>query len=88
VTQRILIDRAGALVVGEDRESGKARVHPVFAGFCKDWGVEVSACRPYRAHQGQDGVGRRLREAQRDRWDLVRELRCSRGASRAVDGRC
>ena len=46
VTQKILIDRAGALVVGEDRESGTARVHPAFAAFCKDWGVEVSACRP------------------------------------------
>jgi transposase len=49
VTQKILIDRAGALVVVEDRETGTARVHPVFAGFCKDWGVEVTACRPYRA---------------------------------------
>jgi transposase len=60
VTQRILIDRAGALVVGEDRESGKARVHPAFAGFCKDWGVEVSACRPYRARtkgKTESGVG-------------------------------
>lgn len=49
VPQRILIDRAGALVVGEDRESGTAKVHPAFAAFCDDWGVEVSACRPYRA---------------------------------------
>jgi transposase len=60
VTQRILIDRAGALVVGEDRDTGKARVHPVFAAFCKDWGVEVSACRPYRARtkgKTESGVG-------------------------------
>jgi len=60
VTQRILIDRAGALVVGEDRESGTARVHPAFAAFCKDWGVEVSACRPYRARtkgKTESGVG-------------------------------
>ena len=60
VTQRILIDRAGALVVGEDRETGSARVHPAFAAFCKDWGVEVSACRPYRARtkgKTESGVG-------------------------------
>jgi transposase len=49
VTQRILIDRAGALVIGQDRETGTARIHPAFAAFCKDWGVEVAACRPYRA---------------------------------------
>jgi transposase len=60
VTQKILIDRAGALVVGEDRESGTARVHPAFAAFCKDWGVEVAACRPYRARtkgKTESGVG-------------------------------
>jgi transposase len=60
VTQKILIDRAGALVVGEDRESGRVRVHPAFAAFCKDWGVEVSACRPYRARtkgKTESGVG-------------------------------
>ncbi len=60
VTHRILIDRAGALVIGEERESGRVRVHPVFAAFCKDWGVEVSACRPYRARtkgKTESGVG-------------------------------
>lgn len=60
VTQRILIDRAGALVIGEDRETHTARVHPAFAAFCKDWGVEVSACRPYRARtkgKTESGVG-------------------------------
>jgi len=60
VTQRILIDRAGALVVGEDRETHTARVHPAFTAFCKDWGVEVSACRPYRARtkgKTESGVG-------------------------------
>lgn len=60
VTHKILIDRAGALVVGEDRETGTARVHPVFASFCKDWGVAVAACRPYRARtkgKTESGVG-------------------------------
>jgi transposase len=60
VTQHILIDRAGALVVGQDRETGSARVHPAFAEFCKDWGVAVSACRPYRARtkgKTESGVG-------------------------------
>lgn len=60
VTQRILIDRAGALVIGQERETGTARIHPAFAAFCKDWGVEVSACRPYRARtkgKTESGVG-------------------------------
>lgn len=60
VTQKILIDRAGALVVGADRETGAAHVHPAFAAFCKDWGVAVAACRPYRARtkgKTESGVG-------------------------------
>lgn len=60
VPQQILIDRAGALVVGHDRETDTARVHPAFAAFCKDWGVEVKACRPYRARtkgKTESGVG-------------------------------
>jgi transposase len=60
VPQHILIDRAGALVVGQDRDTGVARVHPAFAAFCKDWGVGVKACRPYRARtkgKTESGVG-------------------------------
>ncbi len=60
VTRKILIDRAGALVIGQDRETGTARIHPAFAAFCKDWGVEVAACRPYRARtkgKTESGVG-------------------------------
>jgi transposase len=60
VTHKILIDRAGALVVGADRETGAAHVHPAFAAFCKDWGVAVAACRPYRARtkgKTESGVG-------------------------------
>lgn len=60
VTQKILIDRAGALVVGEDRQTGTARIHPTFAAFCRDWGVAVTACRPYRARtkgKTESGVG-------------------------------
>jgi transposase len=60
VTQQILIDRAGALVVGQDRVNGTARIHPAFAAFCRDWGVAVAACRPYRARtkgKTESGVG-------------------------------
>lgn len=60
VTRKILIDRAGALVIGQDRETGTAHIHPSFAAFCKDWGVEVTACRPYRARtkgKTESGVG-------------------------------
>ncbi len=58
VTQTILIDRAGALVVGQDRETQQARIHPSFATFCQDWGVEVRACRPYRARIEGDSASR------------------------------
>jgi transposase len=60
VPQRILIDRARALVVDQEPVTGAARVHPAFAAFCKDWGVEVTACRPYRARtkgKTESGVG-------------------------------
>ncbi len=60
VPQTLLIDRAGALVVGHDRDTGSARIHPAFAGFCRDWGVDVRACRPYRARtkgKTESGVG-------------------------------
>jgi transposase len=60
VTQQILIDRAGALVIGEDRQAGVVKIHPAFAAFCHDWGVHVSACRPYRARtkgKTESGVG-------------------------------
>jgi transposase len=49
VTQTVLIDRARSLVDGEDRETGMVRIHPAFAAFCRDWSVQVRACRPYRA---------------------------------------
>lgn len=60
VTQTVLIDRAGALVVGSDPATQTARIHPAFAAFCRDWGVEVQACRPYRARtkgKTESGVG-------------------------------
>jgi transposase len=58
VTQTVLVDNAKALIV--DREGGSVRVHPAFEAFCKDWGVAVRACRPYRARtkgKTERGVG-------------------------------
>jgi hypothetical protein len=58
VPQRLLIDNAGAMVIG--RDGGHAVLHPAFAAFCKDWGVAVTACRPYRARtkgKTERGVG-------------------------------
>lgn len=68
VTQRILIDRAGALVIGQDRETGTARIHPhlrcILQGLGRG-GLRVPTLPG--PHQGQDQVWRRLRQAQRDR---------------------
>jgi len=47
--RRLLIDNAGALVVGRDAQTGKAQLHPDFAAFCRDMNIQVSVCRPYRA---------------------------------------
>lgn len=60
VTQTILIDNAGALVVGREPSTDSARIHPAFAAFCKDWDVAVRVCRPYRARtkgKVESGVG-------------------------------
>jgi hypothetical protein len=60
VTQTLLLDNAGALVVGRDRESGTARLHPAFEAFCRDWAVEARVCQPYRARtkgKTESGVG-------------------------------
>jgi transposase len=49
VPQTLLIDNAGALVVGRDAATQTVKFHPAFAAFCRDWGVVPRACRPYRA---------------------------------------
>jgi transposase len=49
VTQTLLMDNAGALVVGRDATTQTVTFHPAFAQFCCDWDVTPRACRPYRA---------------------------------------
>jgi transposase len=58
--KRLLIDNAGALVIGRDAATRKATLHAGFAAFCRDVGVEVTACQPYRARtkgKTERGVG-------------------------------
>jgi transposase len=60
VPRTVLLDNAGALVVGRDRETNTARLHPAFAEFCRDWNVEARVCQPYRARtkgKTEAGVG-------------------------------
>ena len=60
VPQTLLLDNAGALVVGRDRATSRARLHPAFEAFCKDWSVEARVCQPYRARtkgKTEAGVG-------------------------------
>jgi transposase len=60
VPQTLLLDNAGALVVGRDRGTSKARLHPAFEAFCRDWNVEARVCQPYRARtkgKTEAGVG-------------------------------
>jgi transposase len=49
VPRTLLIDNDGALVIGRDETTQTARLHPAFAAFCRDFGVEARVCRPYRA---------------------------------------
>ncbi len=49
VPRTLLIDNDGALVIGRDQATQMARLHPAFAAFCRDFGVEARVCRPYRA---------------------------------------
>jgi transposase len=56
----LLLDNAGALVVGRDASSNTARLHPTFEAFCRDWGVQARVCQPYRARtkgKTESGVG-------------------------------
>jgi transposase len=58
--QTLLLDNAGALVVGRDAGSNTARLHPAFEAFCQDWGVQARVCQPYRARtkgKTEAGVG-------------------------------
>jgi transposase len=60
VPRTLLLDNAGALVVGRDRAAGTARLHPAFDAFCRDWGVDARVCQPYRARtkgKTESGVG-------------------------------
>lgn len=60
VPRALLLDNAGALVVGRDRAADRARLHPAFESFCRDWNVEAKVCRPYRARtkgKTEAGVG-------------------------------
>jgi transposase len=49
VPRTLLIDNDGALVIDRDEATQTARLHPGFAAFCRDFGVEARVCRPYRA---------------------------------------
>jgi transposase len=49
VPASVLGDNARALVVGRDRATGTVHFHPAYLAFCRDWGVQPRACRPYRA---------------------------------------
>lgn len=49
VVERLLIDNPKAMVLRHVEESGTVHLHPDFAAFCRDQGVAVRACRPYRA---------------------------------------
>jgi hypothetical protein len=46
--QKRVIDNPKAMVLEHDTATSKVVLHPAFAGFCKDWGLEVHACKPAR----------------------------------------
>lgn len=61
-THRLLIDNPKAMVLHNKPTvlGRQVMLHPAFAAFCKDWGVSVQACAPYRARtkgKVESGVG-------------------------------
>ena len=69
----LLLDNAGALVLGRDRAAGTARLHPAFDAFCRDWGVDAARLPAVsRSHQGQDRVAA-LDTSSATRW-LARQF--------------
>lgn len=59
VPQTVLGDNAKALVVSRDGATQTVRFHPGYLAFCRDWGVVLRACGPYRARtkgKGESGV--------------------------------
>ncbi|HEU4942557.1 MAG TPA: IS21 family transposase [Gaiellaceae bacterium] len=49
VPAEVLGDNARCLVLGRDRAVQTVTFHPAYVAFCRDWGVQPRACRPYRA---------------------------------------
>lgn len=47
VPREVVVDNARALILSHGE--GGPVVHPVFAAYCRDLGMAVHACRPYRA---------------------------------------
>lgn len=48
-TQSLLIDNPKAMVLEHNSSTRQVTLHPAFAEFCKDWGIQVRACKPTRA---------------------------------------
>jgi hypothetical protein len=87
VPLEVLGNKARPLVDEQDRQAGTVRFHPAWVEFCRDWDVTPKACGPYRAHQGQDGVRRQVRQAQRTGEQGLRVLHRDGEAPGEVDGR-
>ena len=88
VTQTVLVDNARALVLGRDRRDGRRARASGVQRLLRRLGRRAARLPTVpRAHQGQDRVRRRLREAQCHRGPSFDELRRARGASRDVDDR-
>jgi transposase len=49
VPETLLIDNPKAMVLEHNVVSRQVTLHPAFAAFCVDWGIEARACAPYRA---------------------------------------
>lgn len=81
VPQALLLDNAGALVVGRDREAGKACLHPAFEAFCRDWASKRGCASRTGLARRRDGVGGR---ADRRVHGTTHERPCDRLTARSA----
>lgn len=87
VPRTILGDNARALVLGRDRATGTVVFPSGLSRLLSRLGCPAArVCAVSRAHQGQDGSRRQIRQAERPRGPRVRVVREARASPDGLDG--
>lgn len=49
IPQQLVVDNAKSIITSHNAKSGEVVVNPLFENFIKDYGIDLYACKPYRA---------------------------------------